>query len=399
MNDPRTHKKALRIVKWGVLGLLVAAGASFLVLAFRPKPVPVDLHRVGQRPLEVFIEEDGRTRMRDRYVVSAPLNGTLARIELEPGDVVEEGQVVARFDPPSPALLDARTRAETEARLVGALARVRQSEAARERARAGHELAEKNLARMRSLSQGAAIAAAELERAELQTEMAGEEEASAELQRRVAESEVNSIRVFLGRMKQGGSEEISLAAPVSGVVLRVLRESQGPVAAGTPLIEIGDPRVVDVVVDLLSADAVRVRAGTRVAIERWGGDEALSGRVRRVEPSAFTRVSALGVEEQRVNVIVALDRLPAGLGDNYRVEAKLFEWSGEVLTVPRSAVFRQSDAWALYAVQDQVARLRKVELGHRGRLDVEVTGGVQADEEVVLYPGDRVSEGTRVQRR
>jgi HlyD family secretion protein len=219
--------------------------------------------------LEVFIEEDGRTKMRERYVVSAPISGALARIELEPGDAVTEGQVVARFDPPSPALLDARTKADLEARLLGAQAHVRQSEAARERAKAGHELAEKNLTRMQALVKGAAIASAELERAELEAKMAGEDEVSTELQRRVAEAEVSSVRAILGRLGgRTGHDEISLPAPVSGDVLHVLRESQGLVVAGTPLIEIGDPRVIDVVVDLLSADAVRVRPGTRAWIER-----------------------------------------------------------------------------------------------------------------------------------
>lgn len=396
-----TRKRMLRLGKWGVIGLVVLGGAVFLALAFRPKAVLVDAHRVGRSKLEVFIEEDGRTKMRERYVVSVPISGALARIELEPGDAVTEGQVVARFDPPSPALLDARTKADLEARLLGAQAHVRQSEAARERAKAGHELAEKNLTRMQALVKGAAIASAELERAELEAKMAGEDEVSTELQRRVAEAEVSSVRAILGRLGgRTGHDEISLPAPVSGDVLHVLRESQGLVVAGTPLIEIGDPRVIDVVVDLLSADAVRVRPGTRAWIERWGGEQALTGRVRRVEPSAFTRVSALGVEEQRVNVVVALDEIPPGLGDNYRVEAKLLVWSGEnVLTVPKSAVFRQRDRWAVYALEEGQAKLRLIEIGHRGRLEVEVSSGLSEGDTVVLYPGDRVSEGLTLEPR
>jgi HlyD family secretion protein len=182
--------------------------------------------------------------------------------------------------------------------------------------------------------------------------------------------------------------------------LHVLRESQGLVVAGTPLIEIGDPRVIDVVVDLLSADAVRVRPGSRAWIERWGGDQALTGRVRRVEPSAFTRVSALGVEEQRVNGVVALDEIPPGLGDNYRVEAKLLVWSGDnVLTVPKSAVFRQRDRWAVYALEGTKAKLKLIEIGHRGRLEVEVSAGLGEGDMVVLYPGDRVSEGLPIEPR
>lgn len=396
-----TRKRLLRLGKWGVIGLVLVGGVVFLAQAFRPRPVLVDAHRVGRSKLEVYIEEDGRTKMRERYVVSAPISGALARIELEAGDAVTEGQVVARFDPPSPALLDARSKADLEARLLGAQAHVRQSEAARERAKAGHELAEKNLARMQALVKGAAIASAELERAELEAKMAGEDEISTELQRRVAEAEVNSVRAVLGRLGgRAGQEEISLPAPVSGDVLHVLRESQGLVVAGTPLIEIGDPRVIDVVVDLLSADAVRVRPGTRAWIERWGGDQALTGRVRRVEPSAFTRVSALGVEEQRVNVVIALDEIPPGLGDNYRVEAKLLVWSGDdVLTVPKSAVFRQRDRWAVYAMEGGKAKLKLIEIGHRGRLEVEVSSGLSEGDTVVLYPGDRVSEGLSIEPR
>lgn len=401
MTTTNNRKRLLRLGKWGVIGLVVVGGAVFLALAFRPKPVLVDVHRVGLSKLDVYIEEDGRTKIRERYVVSAPISGSLARIELEAGDTVTEGQVVARFDPPSPALLDARSKADLEARLLGALAHVRQSEAARERAKAAHELAEKNLVRMQALVKGAAIASAELERAELEAKMANEDETSTELQRRVAEAEVSSVRAVLGRLSgRPGQDEISLPAPASGDVLHVLRESQGLVVAGTPLIEIGDPRVIDVVVDLLSADAVRVRPGTRAWIERWGGDQALTGRVRRVEPSAFTRVSALGVEEQRVNVVVALDEIPPGLGDNYRVEAKLLVWSGDnVLTVPKSAVFRQRDRWAVYALEGTKAKLKLIEIGHRGRLEVEVSAGLGEGDMVVLYPGDRVSEGLPIEPR
>ncbi|MFO0728091.1 MAG: HlyD family efflux transporter periplasmic adaptor subunit [Myxococcota bacterium] len=399
-NHAKSRQRSLSWAKWGTGAVLVLGAVIFAWLAFRPKPVIVDVHPVALGKLEVFIEEDGRTKMRERYVVSAPLNGNMARIELEPGDAVLEGQTVARFDPPSPALLDARTRAETEARLAGALAHVRQSEAAYERAKTAHELTEKNLVRVQALAKNAAISNAELERSELETRMASEEEASGALQRRVAEAEVRSIRAVLGRLKEGGNDEIALAAPASGDVLHVLRESAGPVAAGTPLIEIGDPRVVEVVVDLLSADAVRVRPGTKASIERWGGEGNLSGRVRRVEPAAFTRVSALGVEEQRVNVVIALDAIPPGLGDNYRVEAKLLEWTGDsVLTVPRSAVFRQQDQWAVYTVTDGQAHLVPIELGHRGRLDVEVKNGLKPGDAVVLYPGDRVHEGAALRPR
>ncbi|MCK6549149.1 efflux RND transporter periplasmic adaptor subunit [Myxococcota bacterium] len=389
-----------RVVRWVKRAALVSAVALVSIalgLSLRPKPVPVDAAVATRGHLDVFIEEDGRTRVRERYVISAPITGELARIELEPGDPIEVGQVLATLAPPSSGLLDPRTRNEAEARLAAARARVAQTEALAARARAANENAVRALARAEELAAKRVMSPVDLERAQLEARLAKEELASSELQKNVAAAEVESIRAVLGSLERGRGEQVKLTSPTQGRVLRVLRESAGPVAPGTPLVELGDPARIEVVVDVLSASAVRIAVGARVIVDEWGGSKPLTGRVRLVEPAAYTKVSALGIEEQRVDVVAVLDEIPPGLGDGFRVEVKISEWSGDdVLTVPRSAVFRDRERWAVYAVADGVAELRPLEIGHRGRLDVEVLSGLAAGDRVILYPGDRVTAGAEV---
>jgi HlyD family secretion protein len=382
------------------LGLLAMGLLAVLVRALVPKPIAVDTALVRKGRLETFVEEDGRTRVRMRYVVSAPLTANLRRIDLRPGDTVEEGQVVALLDPPNPVLLDPHSRSEMEARLMGSIAREQQASTAAERAASANEISRLTLERSKKLSKRRAISEAELDRAELEARIAADDLASAQLQRKVASAEVSSIRAMLGRSKNPGPEEIAVTAPSAGRVLRVQKESAGLVQGGTALLEIGDPRALEVVVDVLSADAVRIQRGARAIIEEWGGERPLAGTVQRIEPSAFTRVSALGIEEQRVNLIIALAEVPESLGDGYRVEAKVLEWAGEdILIAPRSAVFRQKDQWAAYVADRGRALDRRLEIGHRGTLDVEVTSGLRAGEQVILYPGERISDGSRIEVR
>jgi HlyD family secretion protein len=360
--------------------------------------VAVDLGRVVRGSLEVFVEEEGQTRLRERYLVTAPLSGYLVRLEIEPGDPVDENTVLARVTPPPPLLLDERSRAEAEARLDAAMAQERQAGSAALRARAAREFAVRDAERARGLARRNAVAQVERERAELAERVSAEDLAAAELQRRVAAAGVRTARAVLGQVRRRDGAAVEVMAPAAGIVLRVLRESAGAVAAGAPLVEIGDPSDLEVVVDVLSSDAIRIAVGAPVWIDQWGGDRPLLGRARLVEPAAFTRISALGVEEQRVNVVVRLDERPPALGDGFRVEARIRTWRGDgVLTVPASALFRRGDGWAVYAAVSGRARLVPIEVGHRGRLDVEVTRGLAEGGAVVLYPGDRVTEGARIQ--
>jgi HlyD family secretion protein len=355
---------------------------------------------VKRGPLEVSVSDDGRTRVRDRFVISAPAAGTLVRIDLEPGDTVRAGAIVARITPPVPAVLDERARAAAEARLSEAVAHLRQADAAMARAQVARTPATNEAARARVLEKAGAISRSQREQKELAEELVQNDLAQAETTRRAAAAEVAAARAALGRGVRGTSDTIAVVAPTDGKVLRVVRDSEGPVTVGSPLLEVGDIAAMEVVVDLLSSDAARVEVGAVASIEAWGGDHALSGRVRAIEPSAFTHVSALGIEEQRVNVIVSIDKPPPTLGDGFRVEARIVIWRGEnVLTVPASAVFRSRDRWAVYAVRDGRAHVQPIDVGHRGSLDVEVVGGLAEGTPVIIYPGDRVADGTRVTAR
>jgi HlyD family secretion protein len=255
-------------------------------------------------------------------------------------------------------------------------------------------------ARTRMLDQRGAIATSERERADDQEQLAIRDLAAAETERASAAAQVAAARAVLGEAQARPARPAVVIAPATGRVLRIVRDSAGPVAAGAPLLEIGDPRALEIVVDVLSSDAARITPGMPVAVEAWGGEPALRGEVRRVEPSAFTRISALGVEEQRVKVIAAISEPPITLGDGFRIEARIFTWRGEhVATVPASAVFRSKDRWAVYVVEKGRARLRPIAIGHRGRLEVEVTGGLTAGATVILHPTDRIADGTAIAAR
>jgi HlyD family secretion protein len=383
---------------------IVAVGlAVALAIGLWPKPLEVEAAPVALGTLVVTVDEDGRTRVKDRYVISAPLAGTITRMTLEAGDSVEQGAVVARLVPTASPLLDPRSRSEAEARVAAARAAVSQAGTAVERARAAYVFARREADRQRTLLRDGATAPQMAEQAELAERMRQEEVASAEFGRRVATAELRVALAALANVGAAVREEFSVHAPVRGQVLRVLQESEGVVQPGTPLVEIGDPLALEVVVDVLTTDAVDIQPGAAVRIERWGGDSALGGHVHRVEPSAFTRLSALGVEEQRVNVIIHLDAPGGGsakLGDGYRVEASIVVWAGhDRLMVPGGAVFRQGDGWGTYVVRDGRTRLQPVELGRRNASEVEVLKGLRSGERVVLYPTDKVRDGARAEIR
>lgn len=413
MDQPRTTKKSPRrtraIGKWLKRGLWVLFSlglVAMIVVAFLPKPVPVDLVSARRGALRVTVDEDGRTRVIDRYELDAPLTGNLARIELDPGDAVTAGQVVARIVPLARPLMDPVTRAETEARVAAAEAARRQAQAAIPRARAALEFAEGQAARTRTLVGQGGLARDALERAELELRSRREELTSAEFGLRVATHQLEMARAALGRVSATGEdrgEQLEVTAPSDGVVLRVLHESGGVVQAGTALVELGDPAHLEIASDVLTSDAVDIEPGDRVIIERWGGQGELEGHVRLVEPSAFTRTSALGVEEQRVNVVIDLDSPREEwqrLGDGYRVETRIVIWEEEdVLVVPASAVFRHDEGWAVYRIVGERAELTPIEAGRRNGLLVQIEEGLEEGARVVAHPSDRVLDGVAVTPR
>jgi HlyD family secretion protein len=382
--------------------LLAVTAVSGAALAWLPDPIVVDLGRAELGSLLVSVEEDGRTRVKDRYVVSAPLLANAARLELTAGDDVQPGQVLARLVPLEPPLLDARTQAQSEARLAATLAGERQAAASIERVRASYEYARSEAARQRTLSEQGASADSTLRRAQLEERTLHEELTSALFAAKVASYEVAMAKLALDRQQRRGAaaEQIEILSPVGGQVLKVLQESGGVVQPGAPLLELGDVHALEIVADVLTSDAVHVREGAPVSIERWGGDP-LQARVRRIEPSAFTRLSALGVEEQRVNVIIDLDDIRTHwitLGDGYRVEARIeVTRLPRVLRIPASAVFRQGQSWAAFTVADGRAHLAALELGARNADHAEVRSGLQAGARVVIHPSDRLSDGARIE--
>ncbi len=387
-----------------ILILLVVAGVAALVYAFVPAPVRVELVAVERARMRVTVDEDGHTRIRERYVVSAPLAGRLARITLDPGSPVEAGgTVVASIEPSNPALLDPRTQAQAQARVSAARAALSQAEATLARTGAAHELALSNLGRQQDAFRNNALAASVLDEAVATAAIRSAEHRAAGFARDIARFEVEQAEAALLRASPdhpAGDWRFNIAAPVSGVVLRRFQESAAVVAPGTPLLEVGDPTDLEAVIDVLSTQAVAVRPGAPVIFERWGGERDLVGVVRLVEPSAFTKISALGVEEQRVFVIVDFTSPPeelAPLGDGFRVEARIVVWEEDnVLTVPTSALFRAADDWCVYVVEGGRAARRKVSIGRRNALQAQVLEGLREGERAVAYPSDKVREGSRV---
>ena len=391
------------LAQWRTLAVVVVV-AAVLAAALWPEPVDVDVARAERATLRVTIDEEGETRVRDRFVVSAPVAGRLQRIGLEPGDPVRKGTtVVARLLPVPPELLDARTQAEFSAAVDRARGALGQAQAERARTQATLDRARSTLERQQRLADAGAISRDDLEAAQTDRRAAEEMHRAAQFSVTVAQAELDAARVRLQR-PTAGTRAVDVVSPIDGVVLKRFHESETVVPAGERLVELGDPAGLEVVADLLSTDAVRVAAGDAVLIEQWGGGHALDGRVQRVEPSGFMKVSALGVEEQRVNVIVnfadpaAASRL---LGDGYRVEVRIVEAQIEnALTVPIGSLFRRDEVWAVFVVSDAGrVSVREVTLGQRNAMMAEVTAGLEEGQRVVLHPPDTLTDGTRVTER
>lgn len=390
-----------------LVGIVVVVGAGWW--AFRPQPVAVDMAAIGRGALEVTVSDDGTTRIIDVYSVSAPVTGTVQRTPGSVGDKVEAGKTtVAMIRPAAPAFLDARSRREAEAALAAAAAAVQLAEAQAAEAEAELDLARSEQRRVEELARRNVVsermfeeANAAVRRAEARRNIAG---ATLEMRRREMESaQARLIGPESGAGAENGDCCVVVAAPVDGEILVIHHESEAVVAAGTVLVEIGDPAALEVVAELLSSDAVRVKAGAQARIEGWGGP-ALEATVRRVEPTGFTKVSTLGIEEQRVRAVLDLPG-PAqereGLGHGYRVEvAIVVERHDDALLVPLGALFRQGSDWAVFAVDaDGRAALRRIGIGPRDARSAVVLDGLAENERVILHPSDRVAQGVAVVAR
>jgi HlyD family secretion protein len=349
----------------------------------------------------VTVDEEGETRVRDRYVVSAPVPGQVRRIELEPGDAVSAGRtVLAVFEPTDPALLDVRTRAEITARVRAAESSVGGARAERQRVAADLAFARKELERYRELASQGIASRERLEAAERQVTTLEEALRSAEFNIRTAEHQQEVARATLTQRTGRPGTLIRLTSPVNGVVLRRLQESEAVVAIGQPLIEVGDLDRLEIVSDLLSTAAVKVQEGQAVMIEQWGGEWPLHGRVRRIEPSGFTKISALGVEEQRVNTIVDITETRdkwRKLGDGYRVEVRIVVWQRDsVMKVPTSSLFRYEDRWAVYRVAQGRAVRQFVAVGQQNGLEAEIRSGIEPGQTIIVFPSDDIDNGVAV---
>lgn len=381
--------------RWAVLGGVGVVLLLMLLIDTCGSGVQVEGASVQRGPLQVVVEEEGRTRVRDRFVVAAPISGALQRIDLREGTTIAAGEVLARI---ASAPDDPRGRNIAQAQLAAAEARRSQVAAELEQAQATALQAQREAARREELADAGALSREEMERMRLRAETARQQADAILAALRAVEADVSALRAALeGSTPQSGGPTVAVTAPTSGRVLRVLEESERVVQAGTPLLEIGDASGIEVVVDVLSADAVRIASGNRVLVDEWGGERTLQGRVRLVEPAAFTEVSALGVEEQRVNVIVDLVDSPPELGAGFRVEARIVVWEDDaVLTVPTSALFQRDGTWWLFVVEGGRARERQVQLGQRGIDAAEVRGGVEEGETIIVFPSDEVADGVRV---
>ena len=372
---------------------------TLLVWGFWPQPVPVELAPVATGPLRVTVNEEGKTRIRQRYLVSAPVTGQLRRFPFKAGEVIEDLQrPLVVIDPISPALLDHRSRMLAEARRDTAAAQL-------EKARAAQAFAASELKRYEKLSEARTVSQQDLENAQWRETAAARELTAAESALRQAEAElIEFTQTPLLTLGMGNTNALRLPvevkAPARGRVLRVFEESSRVVTAGMPLLEIGDPADLEVVIECLSRDGAAITPGMPVELEQWGGGRPLQARVRLVEPAAFTKISALGVEEQRVNVVADLLTPPAergSLGDQFRVEARIITWQADqVVKVPSGALFRRGQQWHAFVIRGGRAELRPVTTGHASGTETQILDGLRPGESVILYPGDRISAGTRI---
>lgn len=370
-----------------------------------PKPIIIETGKVARGPLTVRVSEEGKTRVRNRYVVAAPVAGKMRRVELKPGDNVKGGETfLTAIEPVAPPLLDPRARVSAEAVVAMHEASRMQAAEALDAKRAAMKMAEDDRTRMRAVTREGSLSATDRDRMEGDAAMRAAEFRAAEFALQVMAYELAQARAVLERPEANLTGNlVEVRSPVSGRVLKVMQESEMVVVPGTPILEIGDPTDLEIEAEILSRDAVAIHPGDAVEVDQWGGENPLKGRVRRVEPAAFTKISALGVEEQRVIVLSDLVDIPEtakALGDRFRVEVRVAVWhSDDVLVVPAGALFREGNHWKTYLFRDDAASLTTIEAGHSDGRFTEILSGISAGDEVLLHPPDTVKDGTAVVKR
>jgi HlyD family secretion protein len=376
---------------------LAAASVALVAWLLRPEPLMVEAATVTRGPLRATVMSEGRTRVKSLYVVTSPVDGDLERLTLDPGAVVTPETIVARIRPAASRPLDARSRAEAGAAMVAAREAVARAEASEREASVAVEHAESKLARTRKLAQTDSAPQADLEHAGHEAEMAQATLDSARAAVREARADLARANAVLSPASGPAGIALEVPSPAAGKILRVLHQNAGPIAAGAPLLEVGDVSALEIVADLLSSDAATVEAGAAAAVSGWGG-QPLAARVRRVDPAGFTKVSALGLEEQRVEVVLDfVERPPPGLGHDYRLELAIVVWQGnDVLRVPTTALFREGARWATFAILDGRARLTTVDTGPSDVTSTVVERGLASGERVIPQPSDAIKDGTRI---
>ncbi len=400
-NQPK-HGKIRRIFMWAALVALV----GWIGYGLRPQPVEIETGAVTRGPITVHVVEEGKTRIRNRYIISAPVAGLMRRVTYKAGDGVKAGEtVLASIEAAPPVILDPRTRSEAEARLSMTKSSEQRAGESLELARTAARFAQANWDRIRTVREPGSFSRTERDNAERECALRAGEVRAAEFALDVSRYEKAQAQAALLEMDHpvAGGQVVELRAPVSGRILKVIQESSAVLAQGTQLLEIGDPADLEIEAEILSRDAVAIQPGALVSVEQWGGDEPLQARVRRVEPAAFTKISALGVEEQRVFVLSDLVSPPAGitaLGDRYRVEVRIAVWHrDDVLRIPSGAMFREGNQWKTFVLDHGNAKQVSIETGRSdGRL-TEVLQGIEPGTEVLLHPPDAVKDGTRVKKR
>lgn len=377
---------------------------GLLIWGFWPQPVLIEAVAATRSELTVTVEEEGRTRVIDRYIISAPVDGVTCRQQLKVGDPVEQGQVLLGITPLESQVLDPRSRAQAKAREAAAESSLRAAEEKARAAAAAAQLADSELKRLKPLMDKALISRESYDKAKTEAQTTAASRRSADFNVETARYELQAARTVLqysAAIATGtAAERVPVRSPITGKVLKVARECEGPVRTGEPLLEVGDPSALEIEVDVLSADAVKIRPGMKVLFERWGGKQPLEGIVRVVEPVGFTKYSALGVEEQRV-LIISNFTSPfekwKRLGSGYRVEARFILWhQDDVLQVPESSLFRHKKGWAVFVIENGRAIRREVKVGQRNGLTAQIVEGIEENEKVINHPSDEIENETRV---
>jgi len=393
--------------KHPLIFFIAALITGLLIWGFWPQPIMVEGIAAKYAPMTVSIEEEGRTRVIDRYVISASVDGVACRQQLKVGDTVKQGQVLLGITPLQSQVLDPRSRAQAQAQVAAASSALHAAEEQAKAVSASAQFAKKELTRLQPLMVKALISREAFDKARTEVQTTAANKRSADFSVEVAKYELEAARTVLqysAAVDSGEPEErVPVRSPIDGKILKLVRECEGPVRTGEPLLEVGDPTALEIEVDVLSADAVKIKPGMKVLFDRWGGDKPLEGLVRIVEPVGFTKVSALGVEEQRVLIIsdfVSESELWSRLGDGYRVEANFLLWQQEnVLQIPASSLFRYKGGWAVFIIEDDLAVRREVKVGQRNGLIAQIIEGVNEGVQVINYPSDEVDDGKRVEVR